>query len=153
MLGKIEGRRGGCQRVRWLDGIPDTVNINLGQLREMVTDREAWCAVARGVTAGRRRDNSRLLEDMPLPLGMTSSPFALVTRAGPDLAWGHLPTLLCHTQDVSGRPGRGCVLEPQPSSECRHRTSTLDSLKATAPFLFVPSALAPSLSQAPSFSQ
>ena len=48
MLGKIEGRRRGCQRVRRLDGIPDTMNINLGKFREMVMDREAWCAAAMG---------------------------------------------------------------------------------------------------------
>ena len=45
MLGKIEGRRRrGCQRVRWLDSITDTANMNLGTLREMLRDREAWRA-------------------------------------------------------------------------------------------------------------
>ena len=67
-------------------------------------------------TAGRLNHNNRLLEDMPPPLSVTSSPFALVTRIGPDLAWGHLPTLLCHMQDASGRPGQGCALEPRPVS-------------------------------------
>ena len=42
MLGKIEGRRRGCQRMRLLDGITSAVNINLGKLWEMVRDREAW---------------------------------------------------------------------------------------------------------------
>ena len=48
MLGKTEGRRTGRQRMRWLDGITDAVNVNLGRLREMVRDREAWRAAAHG---------------------------------------------------------------------------------------------------------
>ena len=49
MLGKIEGRRRGHQRIRWLDGITDAMNINLGKLQEIVKDREAWHAVVHGV--------------------------------------------------------------------------------------------------------
>ena len=50
MLGKTEGRRRrGCQRIRWLDGITDAMNMNLGKLREMVRDKKAWHAVVRGV--------------------------------------------------------------------------------------------------------
>ena len=53
MLGKIEGRRRGCQRMKQLDGVTDAIDTNLGKLWEMVRDREAWRAAVHGVGKSR----------------------------------------------------------------------------------------------------
>ena len=53
MMGKIEGRRRGQQKMKWLDGLTDSVDMNLSKLRKIVKDREAWHAAVHGVTKSR----------------------------------------------------------------------------------------------------
>ena len=104
MLGKIEGRRRkGWQRMRWLDGITDSIDMSLSNLQEIVKDRESFCAVFHGVTKVQTWLNNWTNPSLPC-----SSQFLLsclkshLTFTQP--AWGHIGTTYLLINPISPQP-------------------------------------------------
>ena len=70
MLGKIEGRRRGQQRMRWLDGITDSMDVSLSKLQDLVRDRETWHAAVHGVAKSQQLNWIRRQTELYRPLGL-----------------------------------------------------------------------------------